>query len=194
MIKYKKGDTVVYVITDGNNYKIGFTSNIKNRLSGLQTSNSSLLKVLYLFIGDKRLERKLHIRFKRYKTESNNEWFDFKNRKLVDLLSTVFDIDVVNEARDLAVRLVGDTSKLYSDVNNKLVGKELQQAKGLIRNASLDAVVNDIRLHIRDKKDIVISYTYYSKKYGLSAADIKFAVKKGRLGYDVMMHNKECFK
>ncbi|MFC8704124.1 GIY-YIG nuclease family protein [Streptomyces anulatus] len=68
---------VVYVIGDGRSgvVKIGMTSNLRRRLSGLQTGSAYELRVLWSFGGDAELESYLHSRF--VQKRMVGEWFDF---------------------------------------------------------------------------------------------------------------------
>jgi hypothetical protein len=74
----KRGEgNVVYVIGDGRSgvVKIGTTSNLTRRLSGLQTGSAYLLHVLWSYGGDVDLEVHLHNRFADMRMQG--EWFDF---------------------------------------------------------------------------------------------------------------------
>lgn len=67
----------VYLITQAGTrpVKIGQAGDVASRLRSLQTSNPYKLKVLWRTPGDKGLERTLHNRFAKYRTQG--EWFDF---------------------------------------------------------------------------------------------------------------------
>jgi DNA-binding XRE family transcriptional regulator len=65
---------MIYLISHEDKFlKIGYTCNINNRLSQLQTSNPIRLKVINLIKGDVNLEKELHSRFKDIRV--NGEWF-----------------------------------------------------------------------------------------------------------------------
>lgn len=66
---------VVYFIADAKSkmVKIGYTTNIANRLSQLQVSHHSKLEVLATIPGDENLESQLHRQFKKQRAEG--EWF-----------------------------------------------------------------------------------------------------------------------
>jgi hypothetical protein len=65
---------MIYLISHEDKFlKIGYTSDINNRLSQLQTSNPIRLKVINLIKGDVNLEKELHSRFKELRV--NGEWF-----------------------------------------------------------------------------------------------------------------------
>jgi hypothetical protein len=55
--------------------KIGYTTNVKNRLSTLQTSSAHRLDTITTAPGDLGLEAELHHLFRRYRREG--EWFEF---------------------------------------------------------------------------------------------------------------------
>lgn len=68
---------VVYVVGDDRSgvVKIGTTSNLARRLSGLQTGSAYVLRVLWSYGGDVELESYLHERFASLRMQG--EWFDF---------------------------------------------------------------------------------------------------------------------
>lgn len=71
----KINGTVYFILdTYKKDIKIGFTSkHIKERLSALQTSSSSELKVLATIPADRAYEKELHRKFNKFKV--NGEWF-----------------------------------------------------------------------------------------------------------------------
>ena len=65
---------MVYFISDGERIKIGFTTDIRQRLNSLQTANSNKLKLLYrIDDGGHALEKHIHEMCERYRLEG--EWF-----------------------------------------------------------------------------------------------------------------------
>src|SRR5690554_1119401 len=69
---------MIYFITDGIYTKIGKSKDPYKRLKNLQTSNAKNLRFIYIFDIDDIYERKIHKLFKKYKTNTNNEWFDLR--------------------------------------------------------------------------------------------------------------------
>lgn len=66
---------MIYFISDGNGYfKIGYTENIKERLSQLNAANPNKLKVIHTKEGGLLEEKILHNKF--YKYRKNGEWFE----------------------------------------------------------------------------------------------------------------------
>ena len=65
-------DSVVYFIANGGRVKIGYTTNLKSRLSALALRSDSVLLTLQ---GGPELERALHARFAKYRN-GNTEWFE----------------------------------------------------------------------------------------------------------------------
>jgi hypothetical protein len=65
-------DTVVYFIANGGRVKIGFTTNLKSRLSSLALRTDSVLLTL---AGGPDLERALHAHFQAHR-DGNTEWFE----------------------------------------------------------------------------------------------------------------------
>ena len=78
----------LYAITDGQDVKLGFSSNVQNRLKALQTSQAPNLKVLWKFYtGRGRLtamnaEKCLHRHCKKYRI--SGEWFSLDCMELVE--------------------------------------------------------------------------------------------------------------
>lgn len=65
-------DSVVYFIANGGRVKIGYTTNLKSRLSALALRSDAVLLTLQ---GGPELERALHARFTQYRN-GNTEWFE----------------------------------------------------------------------------------------------------------------------
>lgn len=65
-------DSVVYFIANGGRVKIGYTTNLKSRLSALALRRDAVLLTLQ---GGPELERALHARFTQYRN-GNTEWFE----------------------------------------------------------------------------------------------------------------------
>lgn len=65
----------VYFISDGEQVKIGFTTNIEKRRKALQTSSAFDLALLAAIPGPDCLEKELHQEFRRYRLRG--EWFKF---------------------------------------------------------------------------------------------------------------------
>lgn len=69
----------VYFIQSGDFVKIGVSSNVKARLQTLQTAHFRKLKILHVIAccDSGIIEKALHQHFKKFMTESKNEWFYF---------------------------------------------------------------------------------------------------------------------
>ena len=79
---------MVYFFTDGENIKIGYTSqNIKSRLKQLQTGSSKKILSLGWIEGDKKTEGLLHKKFQKYRTFSDGEWF-FPDDSLISYINS----------------------------------------------------------------------------------------------------------
>jgi hypothetical protein len=68
-------ESVVYFVTShkSRRVKIGWTTNLKHRLSSLQTGNPTPIKLLHTMLGGAELEVQLHQRFADDRTQG--EWF-----------------------------------------------------------------------------------------------------------------------
>lgn len=65
---------IYFVQTDDNRYiKIGYATNVKNRVDNLRTSSPHPLKLLGSMPGDAPLEKQIHARFGHLR--ANREWF-----------------------------------------------------------------------------------------------------------------------
>lgn len=111
----------IYIITDGEHYKIGKTNNIKQRLKSLSTGSPKTLSIVDMFNVDKEyigyVESKLHDKFKKYNI--NGEWFSSEIRDYIpDVKTTIENI----------VKDIGD-----KDVHNKDEKYE-PSASNIIRN------------------------------------------------------------
>lgn len=76
----------IYLLTNGNHYKIGFTKNINNRIKQLQTGSSTKIELLYFYKSDKfysQIEKALHRTYNIYQT-SDNEWFDLPINEILN--------------------------------------------------------------------------------------------------------------
>ena len=70
---------MIYIITDGTNYKIGYSGLPTSRLKWLQTGNSARLALIHIMKGGRRLESILHERYASKRLVSIDrlisEWF-----------------------------------------------------------------------------------------------------------------------
>lgn len=80
-----QGAGTVYIIGFDNYIKIGFTTNLKNRLSSIQTYAPQKLRLYVSFAGSVSDEKRLHQRFSAYR--QNGEWFELSQE-----LQTFIDV------------------------------------------------------------------------------------------------------
>jgi len=68
----------IYIITDGQSYKIGITNNVNSRIKGIQTSHSKKLEVVISqkVLNNTRLEGFLHNKYK--DNRLSGEWFNLE--------------------------------------------------------------------------------------------------------------------
>ena len=78
----------VYLISDSNNYKIGSTHNLEQRLTQLQTANPNKLIIIESIrsFNYKKLEKLLHYRFKSKRV--NGEWFNLTENEVANFITT----------------------------------------------------------------------------------------------------------
>lgn len=76
---------MIYLISHNDQFlKIGYTNNIKNRLSQLQCSSPIKLKLLHLIDGDTSLESDIHNMFRHI--GASGEWFKY-DESIIDYFS-----------------------------------------------------------------------------------------------------------
>jgi DNA-binding XRE family transcriptional regulator len=115
---------MIYLISHSNQFlKIGYTKDIKKRLSQLQVSSPIKLELLHIIEGDLSLEKELHILFKDYAT--NGEWF-------------IFSEDIVNYFKDKYCLMWSEGFIKYSQ--RDIIG--LIRAKRIKNNLSLEHVAS----------------------------------------------------
>ena len=84
-LKHKPSkETCVYFIRSGDMIKIGYTSNIEDRKSSLQTNNPIKIEVLKTIPGGYEEEQELHRKFSHLNKQG--EWF-FAAKELLDFIS-----------------------------------------------------------------------------------------------------------
>lgn len=66
---------MVYFIDCGPYTKVGITSDVRGRMSGLETHNPFPMRIWGTISGDRNLERQLHQELAAYRRR--NEWFEF---------------------------------------------------------------------------------------------------------------------
>lgn len=74
---------MIYIITDGTNYKIGHSSLPEHRLKWLQTGNSARLALIHIMKGGRKLEGILHERYASKRLAS--EWFALTQEDLEEI-------------------------------------------------------------------------------------------------------------
>lgn len=68
---------MIYFVKVNDKVKIGFSDNLKKRLSALQVSSAYKLEVLLIIDGDYEKESELHQQFREYR--NSGEWFDLSD-------------------------------------------------------------------------------------------------------------------
>jgi len=82
----KEKDTIVYFIRSGDLIKIGYTSDLEERKSTLQTNNPTIIEVLKTIPGGRPEEQQLHEKFA--KLNKTGEWF-YAAQELLDFINTI---------------------------------------------------------------------------------------------------------
>lgn len=82
---------LIYFLKAGSTskYKIGYTTNIKQRITKLQIGCPDTLHLVALWNGDTRLERKIHQRYRHHRVRG--EWFRLSEGEALDLVINMSD-------------------------------------------------------------------------------------------------------
>ena len=77
---------MIYLIKQGNHYKIGRSKNVKSRLNNLQVGNPKTMQLVGLinYVDDVTYEKQLHKRFNEFRIRG--EWFKLPTHKEHELL------------------------------------------------------------------------------------------------------------
>lgn len=97
MKQRKAKNGVVYVISDGQRFKVGHTKNITQRLRQLQTGASERLTVIASMPGEFELERSLHQRLK--PLQAIGEWFH-DGPELIEVVLEIWSYDTAIQAAE----------------------------------------------------------------------------------------------
>ena len=78
---------LIYLMFDGECYKVGITKNLKERLKSIQTGNPNEVSVYAYKLYRQEIdnfprEQQLLKKYKKYKVRENGEWFSFTNEML----------------------------------------------------------------------------------------------------------------
>lgn len=74
--KARRAQGYVYFLRADNTAKIGFSTNLRQRLEKLRNGNSFPVFICKIVKGDRRTERTFHKRFAEYRTRG--EWFELR--------------------------------------------------------------------------------------------------------------------
>lgn len=184
---------MIYFITDGTYTKIGKSKNPYKRLKGLQTSNAKTLRCVYIFDIEDYYEKKLHKLFRKYKTNTNSEWFDLRNICIKTQLNYL-DKDTFKDKKKAEHDAMLVNKRIYGNVKDF---RNLTQTKTQIQNninnnskSDIKKLIEDIKLFLKIRKS-KLSYKPFIKKYGFTQAEISFYVKSAGLSKQVFNHNNK---
>lgn len=188
---------MIYIITDGVFTKIGKSKSPLNRIKALQTSNAKTLKFQYIFDVPDNVEKRLHTLFKKYKTNANNEWFQVDNITIETKLKSfsiaaLWDTDMgLFKAKKLNNELFrGD---IHTTKNQQITYKKLYKNFGDNNyvKQQRNYLIEEMKFHLKTKKNIRISYDYYIKKYKFNKNEISFYMKSCGLNKQIFDHNSK---
>lgn len=185
---------MVYFITDGNFIKIGKSKNPLKRIRALQTSNPKPLRFIYVFDIHDSYEKRLHKLFKRYKTKSNNEWFDLKTICIKTNLNKINCTELKDKdqaehrAKLLNIKIYGNV-KDFRNQPQRLSHVKKSYKKN---NSQIKNLIKEVKLLLKRKS--VISYKNLIKKYNFTQAEISYYIKSAGLSKQIFNHNKKYFR
>jgi len=89
----------IYLISDGELVKIGYSQNPTKRLNQLQTGHPKKLKLIRTFdyrshgkITEKLMEKRIHYLLRRFKVRYNGEWFYFSDySELIEIITEILN-------------------------------------------------------------------------------------------------------
>ncbi|MBL1208275.1 GIY-YIG nuclease family protein [Geminocystis sp. GBBB08] len=87
----------IYLISDGEKYKIGISKHPDKRLKQLQTGHPQTLKLIKTFdyqikgkITEKMIEKRIHYLLRQCRTNYNGEWFYFSDYQcLIEIIDQI---------------------------------------------------------------------------------------------------------
>lgn len=81
-------NSVVYIITDGRDYKVGFTTDLSQRVKDLQVGHPSKLRVVAMRVGGNELETLIHDILEEH--HLRGEWFSMSDKVLAEVMALGF--------------------------------------------------------------------------------------------------------
>lgn len=173
---------MVYFVSNGEHIKIGKSRKPLNRIKELQTSNSNILKFIYLFDVKDKYEKTLHKLFKDFKTESNNEWFDLKGVDIEQIIK--------GSLRNIPQFLDFKQAEFKASQFNNTLNKSFEP-KTNVNKTDVRLMLDEIRAHLVNKPNVRISYQPYILKYKFTKEEIAYFVKSAKLGKLIFKHNEK---
>lgn len=157
-------NTIIYFMQESftKNIKIGITKNIKKRKEQIETNNSSNIIVLGHMLGSRKLELKLHEKFKKFNIKL--EWF-YPTKEILDFINNNCEIinnkKIINK-KDKIINYVKNYFKKHKNnlKNYVLKGKYENYFKIPLSNfKTLDNSIN----YKKTKKILYNEYIKYEK-------------------------------
>lgn len=89
----------IYLISDGDKYKIGISKNPYKRLKQLQTGHPKTLKLIKIFhfkshdkLTERIMEKRIHYLLRQFRTRYNGEWFYFRDySQLIEIITEILN-------------------------------------------------------------------------------------------------------
>lgn len=175
-----------------NAVKIGFTTNVEQRLSVLQTGSPHELKLVKVISGSPRKEKQLHKKFAEYNIRG--EWFHWNDviKNYVETLTPYKDAVTTNEdfircPSNFAVLKVGD-----KQINMNLENHWNRKCKASDVKLLIDLVVrenqNTYLIHVNKKTRLDIT-----KDLNISESQITLCLKNLIMNKLISRVNRGCY-
>lgn len=159
-------------------YKVGVTSNIKKRISALQTSNANKVELVTLrFVDDHRQhEKTLHNWLRQFRTNGGKEWFKVSPDQAVDIAIRINQLPEV----ELADRIIGDIKNQVVFILNNYAD---QRAKiELAKPVKLEPALEELKPNqkeIQFESDLLTALDIFKKKGKASTSMLQVNMNVG---------------
>ena len=119
MSKKKK----IYAITNEDHIKVGISSDPIKRLAALKTGSPVPLRVITIFDGDEKTERKIHKELERYRTTGGGrEWF-YHNDQVISIIKCYAGETAISSSKDYLIDKYGENYEELIDIKRKKMRK-----------------------------------------------------------------------
>lgn len=109
-------DGLVYFVTDGKKIKVGYTTNLKSRISSFQVGSSEFIEVLAVIENaGKKTESEIHEMFVKYR--DSGEWFDLPETWMAEIQSMYPNVRYYLDLKSLIFELWHDSPDAETEID-----------------------------------------------------------------------------